>query len=296
MGVFSMSRPPYLYGCENIYNSTRSPSAVHCSDNNLFYYFFNMLLDEAISVYKWNIPVEWDMRFFLYNLYLKGYIGIYKDPLYGVIPSQISLRGVGIFYQPTEATTINPLSQQQTLTIDKDIVVFKIREDYRAPIDLIAYYADLMALTAQSLGVNILNSKVTNIFSATKKSTAESLKKAFDEVASGKPAVIVDKSLVDEGSLEKYSIATELKAQDLHNELQRIHNEYLTQIGVNNVDSVKKERLIVDEANANNDVTELKASLWLDCLKKGCQKAKELFDVDISVDWRFKPDENSIDD
>lgn len=291
-----MSRPPYLYGCENIYNSTRSPAAVHCSDNNLFYYFFNILLDEIISVFKWNIPEEWDERFFLYNLYLRGFLGIYKDPLFGVIPSQISLSGVGVFYQPTEATTINPLTNQQTLIIDSEIAVLKLREDYRAPIDLIAYYADLMALTAQSLGVNILNSKVTNIFSATKKSTAESLKKAFDEVASGKPAVIVDKSLVDDGSLEKYSLATDLKAQDLHNEFQRIHNEYLTQIGVNNIDSVKKERLIVDEANANNDVTELKASLWLESLQKGCRKVKELFNVDMSVDWRFKPNGNSIND
>lgn len=290
------SNAPYLYGCENEYNSLHYSQGIHCSDNFLYNFFFDQLLNEAMSVFEWKLPESWDSRFFLYNLYLKGFLGIYRDALFGVIPSQVALSGVGVFYQPTKASTVNPVTVQKTLTIDEDIVIIKLREDYQPPLRMIGYYANLMAITAQSLGINLINSKVTNIFTASKKSVAESLKRAYDEVSSGRPAVIVDKALVDEGALEKYSISTDLKARELHDELTRIHNEYLSQIGVKNSDTTKKERMVVDEVNSNSDATLLRASLWLESLQKSCKKTKELFDIEISVDWRFKSNVHTVND
>jgi hypothetical protein len=61
---------------------------------------------------------------------------------------------------------------------------------------------------------------------------------------------------------------------------------FRTSIGLNNANTEKKERLITDEVNANNDATYSKVELWLDTLQKSCRKVKNMFGVDISVDWR----------
>ena len=67
-----------------------------------------------------------------------------------------------------------------------------------------------------------------------------------------------------------------------------------TDIGIPNSNTDKKERLIVDEVNSNNEETLSKCSLWLDHCKKGCDKINQMFgnylQTEISVDWRFKTD------
>ena len=43
----------------------------------------------------------------------------------------------------------------------------------------------------------------------------------------------------------------------------------------------------VDEVNANNVETEAWAANVLELLQDGCKKVNDMFDVGISVDWRF---------
>ena len=54
-----------------------------------------------------------------------------------------------------------------------------------------------------------------------------------------------------------------------------------------NINTDKRERLNTDEVNANNVDTVSLADLWLTELKKGCAKTRELFGIDIDVDYRF---------
>ena len=63
---------------------------------------------------------------------------------------------------------------------------------------------------------------------------------------------------------------------------------FSTAIGIPNANTDKKERLITDEVNANNEETESLCELWLEQLKKTCDKTNEMFGIDISVDWRKK--------
>ena len=62
--------------------------------------------------------------------------------------------------------------------------------------------------------------------------------------------------------------------------------ENFDEIGIDNVRSDKKERLITAEANANNVECRCKAELWLDTLKKCVEKVNKMFGTNIRVDWR----------
>ena len=64
--------------------------------------------------------------------------------------------------------------------------------------DKINFYADMLALSAETAGVDLVNSKLAYVFGAKNKAQAESFKKMFDQIGSGQPAAYIDKTLFDE--------------------------------------------------------------------------------------------------
>lgn len=288
-----MSNLPAYYDALNLYNSTTSPSTVHVKNTGLARFFKRYLLQEAMSVFEWEMPETWDKAYFLYVLYVIGYIGILDTDRFGVIPQHGGLGGYNVFYAPRYMLINNPLFRETYQpVIGEDCAVLRLEPDYMGLYDLVDYYGDLMALTAEATGVNLLNSKLSFIFAADNKATAESFKALYDDIASGNPAAVADKKLLDDdGSLRvtmfQQNVGQNFIADRLLEVLRDIRCMFLTDIGIPNANTQKRERLISDEVNANNFETKSKCSLWLDELQKGCRKAEELFPgLRLRVDWR----------
>ena len=288
-----MSNLPAYYDALNAYNGTISPSTVHVKNTGLARFFKRYLLQEAMSVFEWDMPETWDKAYFLYVLYVIGYIGILDTDRFGVIPQHGGLGGYNVFYAPRYMLINNPLFKQTYQpVIGEDCAVLRLEPDYMGLYDLVDYYGDLMALTAEATGVNLLNSKLSFIFAADNKATAESFKALYDDIASGNPAAVADKKLLDDdGSLRvtmfQQNVGQNFIADRLLEVLRDIRCMFLTDIGIPNANTQKRERLISDEVNANNFETKSKCSLWLDELQKGCRKAEELFPgLRLRVDWR----------
>lgn len=284
---------PIYYDYQNVHDSMISPSFIHIHDTALARYFKRYLLMKVISVFKWNLPKSWDYDYFLYTLYCFGFISVINTDKFGVIPQHCSLKGYGVFYQPTEVVIANPLlTGLKILTIGKQTELIKLNHDYGSVIDLINYYGDLMALSAETAGTNLLNCKLAYVFAAGSKAAAESFKKMYDQVASGDPISVFDKSLLDEdGKLNIQMFNQNLKntyiAGDILLDLSKIEDSFLTMVGIPNANTEKRERLITDEVNANNIETKTLAAQWLENLKKDVSKVNAMFNLNITVDWRF---------
>lgn len=168
----------------------------------------------------------------------------------------------------------------------------KLQPDYTGVMDIINYYADLLSLCAESAGTNLVNSKLSYVFGASSKSVSESLKKLFDKVASGEPAAFYDKDILkDDGSLPWQTFEQNLKQNyilsDLLSDLKKILDMFYSEIGIPNANTDKRERLVTDEVNSNNIETECLAALWLERLQESCEKVNDMFDIGLSVDWRW---------
>lgn len=296
----------YSYEFINEYNSMVSPSTVHVKNTGLARFFKRYLLQEAMSVFEWKMPETWDRNYFLYVLYVIGYIGIVYTDAFGVIPQHGGLGGYNVFYQPRYMLINNPLfSKTYRPVIGEKCVCLRLQPDYCGLYDVVDYYGDLMALCAEAAGVNLLNSKLSFVFGADNKALAESLKKLYDNVASGEPAVFMDKSSLydEEGNsrimLFNQDVGGNYIADRLLDTMRTIRCQFLTDIGIPNANTQKRERLITDEVNANNFETIAKCSLWLEELKNGCKAAREMFGIELDVDWRneLKGEQNErIDD
>lgn len=288
-----MSEAPYSYEVINEYNSQISPSTVHVKNTGLARFFKRYLLQEAMSVFDWQMPKTWEKNYFLNVLYVIGYIGILNTDAFGVIPQHGGLGGYNVFYQPQYMLITNPLfAKTYRPVIGQDCVCLRLQPDYCGLFDIVDYYGDLMALCAETTGVNLLNSKLSFVFGADNKALAESLKKMYDNVASGEPAVFVDKSSLydDEGNsrvmLFNQDVGGNFIADRLLDCMRTIRCQFLTDIGIPNANTQKRERLITDEVNSNNFETKAKCALWLDELRKGCEAARDMFGIELAVDWR----------
>lgn len=63
-------------------------------------------------------------------------------------------------------------------------------------------------------------------------------------------------------------------------------NKALSFLAINNANTDKKERLIVDEVNANNDLLNTILDMMYETRKEFCKEVKEKFNIDISVEKR----------
>lgn len=284
---------PYDYEFINSYTSSYSPSTVHCTNNNLTFYFKRYLLEKTFNVFKWNLPEQWNKDYFRYVLYLMGYIAIVNTDKFGVIPQLAGLCGYNVFYAPTNAIITNPLFNGiLEPEIDTQCTIIKLTPDYCGIGDIINYYADMMALTAEAGGMNIINSKLAFIVGAKNKAMAESMKKMYDMIQAGNPLVVYDAKYSPEDSktmIEFYSqnLKENYIAPDIMLTLKKLENEFASKIGLANVNSEKKERLTNEEIEANRDETYCIADGWLESLKDGCEKTNNMFGLKLSVDWRY---------
>lgn len=290
---------PVFYDHQNAYNSMLAPSTMHVRDTNLQWYFRRYLLQKAIAVFKWKMPEQWAKNYFLYVLYCWGYIAIVNTDKFGVIPQGCSLKGYNVMYQPTHAVIANPLlSGILEPQLDVQCTLIRLMPDYGGIMDKVNFYADIMALSAETVGTNLFNSKLAYVFAAQSKRDAETFKKLFDQIASGEPAAVIAKDLFNEdGSPNWMMFNQDLKSSyivsDIMEDMRKWELKFMTDLGIDNANTEKRERLITAEVESNNDEVKLWADQALDELKKSCTKANKMFGLNMSVDWRFKEEVNT---
>lgn len=288
---------PYYYNYINAETSQVTPSTVHVKDSGLCRYFTKYLLQKAMSVFEWDLPETWNKDYFLYVLYCWGYVAVVNTDKFGVIPQGCGLKGYDVFYAPTHAVIANPLlSGILEPRIGTQCELLKLQPDFSGILDLVGHYAEQMALASQSVSVNLLNSKLSYVFTAKTKALAESLKKMYDQIASGEPAVVIDSRLKNAADGEETWKAFEQNVggnyivTNLLADLRKIESMFDTEIGIPNANTDKRERLIQDEVNANNIETYSKCAMWLENLQDACKRVNDMFGLSIAVRWRVIPE------
>ena len=283
---------PFYYDYKNARNSTINPSTVHVRDTGLQRYFARYLLQKTISVFKWDMPKTWSRNYLLYTLYCWGYVAVINTDKFGVIPQQCTLGGFDVFYQPKFATVANPLLRGiLNPVIGKQCELLRLQPDYGGVMDIVNFYADMLALSAETASTNLLNSKLAYVFASNGKAGAESFKKLYDQIASGEPAAYIDKNLYrDDGTPTWNFFNQNLKetyiAGDILNDMRLWEMKFDNEIGIPTTNTTKKERLITDEANSAIEESRTKAQLWLDELQECCRKINAMFGIRLWVDWR----------
>ena len=297
-----MMSKSYSYDFINKYNASIKPSTVHSQDNATAWYFRRYLIQKIISVFKFNgIPETWSKDYFLYTLFCLGFVAIVETDKFGVIPQHCSLFGYDVFYRPTNVNIANPLIRGNlTPRIGTECTLIRMQPDYGSCWDIVAYYADLLALCTESVAVNLVNSKLAYVFACDNKTVAESFKKMYDQMNEGNPAVFADKKLfMEDGTPAWDTFQNNLKqnyiAKDILEDMTKIDARFCTEIGIPNVNMAKESGVTDNEVEANNIDTKSKAALWLETIQQGIEQANNMFGLNMSVKFRYEVEKEGAD-
>jgi hypothetical protein len=274
----------------------RKPKDVDGVANTSTIYYRDYLLKKVLSRFEFGgIPSFWDMDYFLEILFLEGHLAI-TDTAMGILPFKCGCTGIGVFEQPTEVIIANPVLGSFRRTIDVDCALVKLQYNYQGIGWMINRYSALLAMCDSGIAVNLMNSKAAYVFKAGSKAQAATIQKMYDDITMGKPAVFVGEN----GALNSENVYTmpvkqNFVADDIQLLKRKILNEFLTEIGINNTNLDKRERLTDDEVNANNDEVSANIQHWLDNITDGLNRANKLYNLGLSVKVRdFGGGENNV--
>lgn len=287
---------PIPFSIENLIKSSVSPSGVQYGNNAAFGFYCRYLWQKLVNVFTYDLPEDWAADTLQAALFGNGCAAVFDTATYGTIACWATPGGYDINYEPQFLVIANKLLPTITgkrLVIGKDCAALHIAPDWSGVTDLIATYAVKLSLAMQAIDVNLINSKVAYVFGAKNDSTAKSFKTMMDRINTGEPAVVVDKALYnDDGSPNWQIFMQNLKntylVSDLLCDLKKIEDEFDSKVGIPNANTDKRERLITDEVNANNAETSIIAAGWLDHIHKGLDQVKDMYGLDVKIDWRYK--------
>lgn len=238
-------------------------------------------------------PLEWNRDYLLDLLIRDGYFVITKTSA-GVIPIRSSLTGFNYTNFPISVIAALPVLGDFTreLGIDAEVVYLewsreRVFFNFNEMVDI---FAQRLASCDCGIDVNVMNAKMAYVAEAESRGQAEAIKKMFDDISDGEPLVVYpDSGLSQRGlnlffnNLKQNYIALELQETKL-----QIMYEFLTKLGINNANTTKRERMLVDEVNANNEEILVCIGEFEETLKICNQKVKKMFpDLDFELKLRF---------
>ena len=237
----------------------------------------------ALNLYEWeNLPEGMESRHIESALLMHGQAFFYDHDELGFICLPCSNSGqLNVYGEPTRLMVSgHGFSENKHMTEG-----IRIMNNPRViPTDItLQYYCTKLAQIDSTINTNLIQQKVPFIF-ATSKENEFTIKNLYAKMYSGEPAIFVDQSLLTNGELNIQSISCE--APYIIDKLQQhrfeIEKELLTFLGINTTIE-KKERLLQDETNANNEQITLNVEIGLRERERACEEINDMFGLDISV-------------
>lgn len=256
--------------------------------------YLNRFKRIALSIFEWvNLPPSMDAIWLEKCLYYNGQCALLKDKNYGFINTNCSSNGdVNIYGLPTYLNCfsvgyssnrklytglIEGLTdlQQNARQYYECILVQNNweREPTAGSMELFAYR---LYEAERTTDVNIKAQK-TPVMVLIDEKQRLTMQQLYNQYNGNQPFIFGDKQNLGLDKLRAISTEAPFIADKLQDYKKEIWNEALTFLGVNNIMVDKKERLVSDEANSNNELINLNLQSFLAPRQKACKQFNEKF-------------------
>lgn len=246
------------------------------------YDYYKML---ALNMFTWeNLPQTMNSRYIENALYENGLCLVNNDDDMGLISVPCNYGAdMNINGESTEVIT-SGYNYIKTINYikNKDCVLIRNNDLAKATRDYIANYAERMLEVEMCIRANINQQKFPWFINATEK-TKKSLEVIFDKVENFEPFILANKEIgLGDNALEVLTMPTPYVADKLNEYKYELEREILTFLSLNN-NFEKKERLLTDEINSNNDFISTNAMLMYKNRLQACEEINKKFRLNVKV-------------
>jgi hypothetical protein len=277
--------------------------------DNLYNEYFKQLSYIALRLIVFeDVPETIDEIFLKYSIMLLGKVVFFKldqeildqrqSAVHPLKPGDlVALNGNDsnmqtIYYMHNKVLVTNPVfSKTYNLTPGEDCEIVYCTEPDRYRIfghgglfGLIARTATILADNDISINVAQRNTRLVNLISADDTGTKRSVDKVMRDVYSGKPYMAVQSNLL--GNLQSIPMTQTTSNQYLVQLIemrQYIYSHFYECLGLQTHDNMKKERLITEEINDNEELSALNIDDILTSIQEGLQRVNAMFGTDIKA-------------
>ena len=256
----------------------------------------------AMSMFEWvNLPRSMNSRYLERCLFYKGQAALLKHDTYGFINTNCCSAGkTNIYGLPTVLNCysfefqeirnlyvgLNPIKKNRAKDTEEAILVLNNWEGTPtcSTMELFAYR---LYEAERTCDVNIKAQKTPVLLVVDEKQrlTMENL---YNQYNGNQPFIFGDSGTFNSDLLKSIKTDAPFIADKIMEYKKEIWNEALTFLGINSLSTEKKERLITDEASANNEVINMNLQSFLAPRLEACKQFNEKFgltgtDKEISV-------------
>lgn len=277
--------------------NTLNKKKVALYDNNVEFQniFYNLL---NILMYSFSIeglPDSCNERFFKLNLIFNGYAALIKDPDLGYLSlgvrptmesSELNIYGE---FPDVHAFGWNGFNKTYTNYMygtdntDAEAIICRDNDLMYPMINVIWMYAKRLTDTMRTLDVTARKLK-TPYFITCDEAQKSSIKKILDDVDFNQDSIIANRSTMpNEFNVLQTGVQPE-SVRVLWEHYSNLESEIRTFLGINSAANLdKKERLVVDEAQANDILTDINIQYRLKSYQQFCDTVNNLWGLNISI-------------
>lgn len=273
-----------------------------------FNFYYDYFLNLICNMYEWeNLPNTIDPIFLEKNLNIEGFLGFILDDDLGYFVQRGTLGNkLDIYDQPESFYIVNNnnwLFKKRKYYINhyynevdfnktKKCVLINNNFFRESTTNWIIVFCSKLADIEQSIQLNRNAQNMPFVF-LTNDDNRLTMKQLYNRMMEQEPVIYLKEQKNKDGIVENLQISDRVKVLNtntpflldkLHDEKQRVINQFLTFIGINNNAVDKAERLVSAEATANNGLINASIEMRLKARKKSCELINKIYDLNIKVD------------
>lgn len=240
----------------------------------------------AKSVFKWeNLPNGMNEKWIETFLFRHGKCVFYKDEKRGLMVAECAHDGaLNNYEEPISVTPTGIDIEARNLTVGKDCVLIRNNDEMIPTSYTLKLFAYRLAEISRTIDVNVSAQKTPALVHTTKNQML-SLKNIYAQWSGNEPVIFGDKNF-EPDNLKILKTDAPIVFPELQNQKMAYWNECLTFLGINNANTEKRERLITDEVEANNDHIDLSADCLLKSRERAVEEINKIFGTNITVKLR----------
>ena len=253
----------------------------NCSNDFMIEY--QRYLNICLSLFKWsNLPESIRPEFIEETLFTYGFgMFVYDDTLgFIFVPCSPSDE---VNFQNEPLSYVGKAKNYTKKFSKDDVVIIPNNPTWSNIQHKLINYCDKLSECSQSALINIKAQKTPLLVLCDDKDLL-SLQNIYANYEGNKPVIYADKSFTKE-NITVLKTEADFVADKILDFKHEIKNELLTDLGINNSNTDKKERLISNEVDSNNLEIKINKEVMLMSRKNACEKINKKFGLNISVEF-----------
>lgn len=274
---------------EQSYKLLSYKSVAQMANNLTFSYYYYKLMLISRALFDWSdLPNNMDERWIEKYLFTSGKCIFYKDPIMGYMVAGLAQQGsINCYGDPTDVYPVaeNYVYAGPKLVNGENCYIIRNNDLMLPTFPTVRMYSLKLTNIDRAIDVNIEATKTPILVRCSDRQRL-SLKNAINQRRDNEPVIWA----VDGAEIKDQVSTLETNAPVVFPQLQTqkhmVLNEFFTDIGINNANMDKRERMVANEVEANNEQVKAFEDVMLKVREEACKNINRLFGLNISVKRR----------